>query len=55
MSSFCTNLRMSKCSHRFTMLRFCHLALHKNNLIIYDFLVVLIGSLLKPSAPKMLT
>ena len=38
MSSFCTSLRMSKCSHSSTMLRFCHLALHKNNLIIDDFL-----------------
>ena len=38
MSSFCTNRRISKCSHRFTMLRFRYLASHKNNLIIYDFL-----------------
>ena len=32
MSSFCTNLRMSKCSHRFTMLRFCRLSLAQNSL-----------------------
>ena len=36
-SSFCTSLRIAKCSHRSTMLRFCNLALHKNNLIISDF------------------
>ena len=38
MSSFCTNLQMSRCSHRSTMLRSRHFALHKNNLIIDDFL-----------------
>ena len=38
MSSFCTNRRISKCSHRFTMLRFHRFASHKNNLIISDFL-----------------
>ena len=37
MSSLCTALRITKCSHRFTMLRFRSLAWHKNNLIIYDF------------------
>ena len=39
MSSFCTNLQMSRCSHRSTMLRSRHFALHKNNLIIDDFFV----------------
>ena len=37
MSSFCTSRRIAKSSHRLTMLRFRHLALHKNNLIIDDF------------------
>ena len=37
MSSFCTSLRSPKSSHRFTMLRFCRLASHKNNLISSDF------------------
>ena len=37
MCSFCTNLRIAKCSHTESMLRFCSLAWHKNNHIIYDF------------------
>ena len=36
-SSFCTNLRISSSSHRYTMLRTRSLASHKNNLIIDDF------------------
>ena len=35
--SFCTNLRIAKCSHRATMLRFRSLASHKNSLTICNF------------------
>ena len=37
MSSFCTNLGYRNAHIPFSMLRFCYLALHKNNLIISDF------------------
>ena len=38
MSSFCTSRRIARCSHTKSMLRSRSLALHKNNLTIYDFL-----------------
>ena len=37
-SSFCTNLRIAKCSFTLSKLRFRYLASHKNNLTIDDFL-----------------
>ncbi len=37
MGSFCVALRMTKCSHRLTMLRFSLLVYHKNNLIASNF------------------
>ena len=62
MSSFCTNRRIAKSSFTPSKLRFRYLALHKNNLIIYDFTFLLVGSLAKipitpiiPIAPKKLT
>ena len=36
-SSFCTNLRIAKCSFTLSKLRFRYLASHKNNLTIDDF------------------
>ena len=57
MSSFCTSLRIARCSHTKSMLRSRSLALHKNNLTIYDFLAG--GSdeffLHKPADSEMLT
>ena len=51
MSSFCTNLRIAKCSHTFCMLRFCYLTPHKNNLIIDDFLLRISNSPNLPNLP----
>ena len=34
---FCTALRLTKCSHTLSMLRFCSLTSHKNSSIIYNF------------------